>query len=352
MIITNNSYSVAELRDMLARKELIVNDSYQRGSGLWPAGARSYFIDTMLMKFPFPKIYFFESLDREQRKTIREIVDGQQRINSIIAFLSNKYRLTSVSRKFEGCKFSDLPEDVQLEFLSYSVPVDVIRNADQSEILEMFRRMNAYTLPLNGSEKRHSRFHGLFKWFINTQSDQLAATFVNFKVFSNRQIVRMADAELLAEMILSCEQGVISISENILSGIYKKYDDAFDREEEYGERLQNFFSFVNQYLSDFKGSFLMKPYVLHTLFCAMEHNRVGLPGLEEEVGLSPIGEYCPDIETAKEQLRALAWAHESKDIEGEYKEYVEASSSATTRKPGRLTRVTYLAKALRGTLKA
>jgi len=53
--IDTSNDSVIEIRDMLARKELVVNETYQRGSELWPSGARSYFIDTMLNGFPFPK---------------------------------------------------------------------------------------------------------------------------------------------------------------------------------------------------------------------------------------------------------------------------------------------------------
>ena len=84
-----NSYSIAEIRDMLARRELVVNRNYQRGSGLWPSTARSYFIDTILTGFPFPKLYFYEQLD-SRTKDIKEIVDGQQRISSIIDFLQDK----------------------------------------------------------------------------------------------------------------------------------------------------------------------------------------------------------------------------------------------------------------------
>src|SRR5690606_8579245 len=100
MNLDSSTYSIVELRDMLNRKDLLVNNSYQRGSGLWPTSARSYFIDTILMGFPFPKLYFYESLDRAERRVIREIVDGQQRITSIMDFLNNRFKLTAVSRTY------------------------------------------------------------------------------------------------------------------------------------------------------------------------------------------------------------------------------------------------------------
>ncbi|MFH1871791.1 MAG: DUF262 domain-containing protein [Pseudomonadota bacterium] len=350
MKLDNSTYSVAELRDMLGRKDLIVNKTYQRGAGLWPSSARSYFIDTMLMGFPFPKLYFFESLDRTSRRVIREIVDGQQRITSMMDFIADKVRLTSVSRQYHGLIFSDLPEEIQMSFLSHPIPVDVVRSATKAEILEMFRRMNAYTLPLNESEKRHAQFHGPFKWFVNTITSELSATFVEFDILTNRQIVRMADAELIAEMVLTLESGVISTSPKLLHNLYARFDETFDKQREYGGLIADFFDFLTQQLTDFKGSYLMKAYTVHTLFCAFVLNKQGLPDEKGEIGLGAIGHYYNDIDTAREQLRSLSQAHESHDIEGDFKEYVLAVEGATTRKPSRLKRIQFLAKALRGEL--
>jgi hypothetical protein len=350
MKLDNSTYSIAELRDMLNRKDLYVNKSYQRGAGLWPSSARSYFIDTILTGFPFPKLYFSETLDRSSRKVVREIVDGQQRITSIIDFINNKFSLTSVSRQYAGMSFSDLPEETQLGFLAHPVPVDVIRNASKGDILEMFRRMNAYTLPLNEAEKRHAQYHGVFKWFINRLTDELSDTFVEFNILTNRQIVRMADAELIAEMVLSLEKGIVSTSPKLLNDLYARNDEVFPREAEYGELIREFFDFLAQQLTDFKDTYLMKSYTIHALFCACVHNRIGLPDMNIEIGLEPIGCFYTDIDTAREQLRALSLAHESHDLEGAFKDYVLAVEGATTRKPSRIKRVQFLAKALRGEL--
>jgi Protein of unknown function DUF262 len=185
MNINTNSYSIPEIIGMLDRKELVVNLEYQRGSGLWPDGPSSYFIDTILEGYPFPKIYMYEYLDRSTRSIRREIVDGQQRIRTIVRFRNNEFALRGESA-YAGMRFEDLNEDVQEKFLSYPVSVDVIRNATRSQILQMFRRMNAYTLPLNEPEKRHSSFQGRFKWFINQLADDLNEFLVEFGVFTNR----------------------------------------------------------------------------------------------------------------------------------------------------------------------
>jgi hypothetical protein len=107
MRINNNNYSVAELLDMLERRELIINRDYQRGSGLWPPGARSYFIDTILEEYPFPKLYMYEFLDRPNERIRKELVDGQQRLMTIKDFVENKFALSGDTRHV-GLRFQDL----------------------------------------------------------------------------------------------------------------------------------------------------------------------------------------------------------------------------------------------------
>ena len=123
---------------------------------------------------------------------------------------------------FEGKNFADLTEDQRDMFYSYTVLVDVIRNANRSDILQMFRRMNAFTLPLNPAEKRHSEFFGEFKDWINIILDRYGAIFIDWNILSSRQIVRMADAEFVTDIALAIDEGIVSTSPQKLASLYKK----------------------------------------------------------------------------------------------------------------------------------
>ncbi len=350
MRLQSSHFTISEIRDMLERKDLVVNREYQRGARLWPAGPRSYFIDTILRGFPFPKMYFYEFLDKNLKKTKREIVDGQQRVTTIVDFIKEKFALTSVSNEYGGNKFSDLSEDDQVRFLSSSVPVDMILNAERADILEMFRRMNAYTLPLNDAEKRHSTFQGEFKWFINTVSDHYYTFFSEFGIFTNRQIVRMADAELIAEVVLAMESGIVSSNNTVLNRLYKNYDREFHEKEEYKEKINEVFEFIIARFNLLRKSYLMKPYVIHSLCCALLHNKYGLPGAELALNLPATGEFIRDFDTALRGLEALSAAHESKELEGEFAEYVWGCMAGTNREPRRIARTKNLCLALNGEL--
>lgn len=330
---------------MLERRELTVNKDYQRGSGIWPEAPSAYFIDTILEGYTFPKIYMYENLDRAARSMRKEIVDGQQRIGAIQRFYRNELRLRSDGAN-KGKRFQDLDDETQNAFLSYSVPVDVIRNASTSEILQMFRRMNAYTLPLNDAEKRHSAFLGMFKWFVNNVSSELNPFFIEFGVFTERQIIRMADASLISDCVLATERGIISTSPKDLSDLYSKYEDEFPNIDEMHQRIMETIFFISGPLNELRNSFMMKPYAVHSLFTALYHCRYGIPAITEDWGVVPLGDFATNPQQAANQLQEMSRAHEAKELDGPHAEYVWGCLSTTDRKPRRSARVGAIMRAL------
>lgn len=334
---------------MLARGDLSANREYQRSPGLWPNASRSYFIDTILEGYPFPKVYFHEYLDRKTKRVRTEIVDGQQRITTIQDFLNDKFVLGKNSTRFVGKKFSDLDEDIQDAFLFYTVSVDVIRDAGRAEILQMFRRMNAYTLPLNAAEKRHSEFFGEFKDLVTQVLDH-TSLLAEWEVFTTRQIVRMADAAFVADLILAMEDGVVSTSDAKLHALYKKYDSSFPQSDVIKSHIDEIFEFLSRDLSGIRGSYMTKPFALHALCCAMHHNKSGLPGFAEASGIAPIGSFVGcSPERATANLVDLAAAHEGKDS-SRYPEYVESMSAGSNRERQRRERISIICRALRDEL--
>lgn len=350
MRVQHSSFSIAEIRDQIERKDLYVNKEYQRAAGLWPSYARVYFIDSILEEFPFPKLYFREILEPKTMKVRREIVDGQQRVTAILDFLNDKFRLSKMSTNFEGRRFSELDEEDQGKFVSYNVEVDIIQNAERSEILEMFRRMNAYTLALNDAEKRHSIYQGPFKWFVQSFTERYYSMFAEFGIFSQRQILRMSDSDLIADLIVAFEKGVVNTTKTTLDSIYKKYEKRFDDEDRYDQVLSEIFDFIRDNFGGLRGSMIMKPYVVHSLCCALYHNKYGLPGVEDEFRMKPIGSFVTDVEQALAGLETLAGAQEAGDEDGPFGEYVWGCQAGSNRANRRTARIKYILMALRNQL--
>ncbi|MBF0456416.1 MAG: DUF262 domain-containing protein [Nitrospirae bacterium] len=346
MQISRSEHTISEIVEGFD-KDIKINRDYQRSDGIWPDTARVYFIDTILEGYPFPKLYFHQIYDKSKKKPMWEIVDGQQRIHTIIDFLNNELRLSKASQKYSGCYFKDLPDETQDAFRTVIIQVDKILSAEKYEILEMFRRMNAYTAPLNPAEQRHAKYQGKFKWFAAQLADKIGVVIEQFGILSSKQIMRMADVEFIADLAIVLDEGIVSKSSKSTDDIYKKYEKDFENEDRYRDIITSFFDTLALNFSELRNTYLMKTYAVHSFFCAFAYIKYGIPDGENAVGFSsPMGDIKYDKKTI-EQMLALSYAHEIKDLKGEFREYVDAATSTTTKAAQRRTRTRTIAQIIR-----
>src|ERR1017187_6179965 len=198
MRVTSSNFTIAEYCQQMQEKSIVVNHDYQRSDKVWPPAARSYLVETILLGYPIPKLSLYQTTDLKSKKTKKEIVDGQQRSQVIFDFLQGAFRLTGKG-PFGGKKFSQLETEEQQQFVDYALTVDVFVSATSSEIRQVFRRMNSYTVPLNPQEKRHATHQGELKWFIVELVERYSEALKTMGVFGERQLSRMADASLLSD---------------------------------------------------------------------------------------------------------------------------------------------------------
>jgi hypothetical protein len=344
MNVNSSKVSIANVRDMVARGDLIANQQYQRAPGLWPQAARSYFIDTIVEGFIFPPIYFHEYLERSTKKTRTEIVDGQQRITTIIAFLDGGFALGKNSKLHAGKRFEDFDDEMQDRFLSYTMSVDTIREADRNQILQMFRRMNAYTLPLSDAEKRHSEFFGEFKDYVTRVLDAYPIL-TEWEVLTPRQVVRMGDAEFIADLTMAFEEGIVNTTKANLHALYKRYDDEFEEASESESKIAELFTFIAQHLSSLRGSYMTRPAAFFALCCALYHNKYGLPNFSPNAKPRLGRFHSKPIEEVTRILLNMAAAHETKDSIS-FPIYVKAMSAGSNRAAQRTDRINQILLAL------
>src|SRR5262245_10556809 len=124
MIVTQSTnMTVAEYCAAMERHEIIVNKNYQRSDQVWPDVARSFLIESILLGFPIPKVYLHSKTDLKTRRTIKEIVDGQQRSRAINDFFCDRLRLSRhlETEELRGRNYSELEEDWQSRFITYSI---------------------------------------------------------------------------------------------------------------------------------------------------------------------------------------------------------------------------------------
>ncbi len=338
--------TIADIKRQTDREELTVNEEYQRSNQVWPGSAKSYFIDTILAGFPFPKIYIYAHYgDGDGEEMKKEIVDGQQRVYTMIEYLRNDFYVSTPTSEFKRKHYKDLdPEDKQ-RYLNTVVEIDLILQAEQKDVLEMFRRMNSYMAPLKPAEKRHAEFQGDFKWFINALADEYSPVLQRYGVLRPTQVVRMGDAEFITELAQILDVGIVNRSNAAFTRIYKKYDKKFASADDFEAKIGEFFDLLTSTLKPLASTPLMKTYNLYSLFCALVGRKYGFPG-SRDIGIKKRGTFFKSAKTAVAKLKRLAEALESEAIEGQFADYLAAAAEATTRIATREPRARLIAEYL------
>ena len=83
-------YTVNDFVGWNDRKELILSPNFQRRK-VWKPQGKSYLIDTIVRGMPIPPIFMREIVHPRERRTVREVVDGQQRLSAILDFIDGKF---------------------------------------------------------------------------------------------------------------------------------------------------------------------------------------------------------------------------------------------------------------------
>ena len=147
------------------RKWINSSPEYQRRQ-VWDNKKKSRLIESLLMNVPIPPIYLFEN-DYNRY----EVMDGQQRINSVVDFYKNTLKLTGLDswKSFNGLTYDALPEKVKRGLdrrrLSSTVIITDLQNQPYgaSDIRrQVFDRLNTGGMPLQDHELRNCLYPGLF----------------------------------------------------------------------------------------------------------------------------------------------------------------------------------------------
>src|SRR3989442_14571257 len=119
-IFSTRNYSVRDFEEWDDKGELDLAPKFQRRD-IWNDKARSYLIDTIVRGKPIPKIYMRQDVNPKTRRTKREIVDGQQRLRSVLSFIKDGFKISKAHHEtFGGKKFSGLYKETQRDILNYT----------------------------------------------------------------------------------------------------------------------------------------------------------------------------------------------------------------------------------------
>ncbi len=157
------SMVIQELLSAHDREELNISPWYQRRA-VWTNAHKAYLVNTVFETMPVPTIYVRHTIDLEKEKTIKEVVDGQQRCRAIIEYKTNAFTARHPEHA-SRIYYRDLNALQREAFLMAKLPVAYLIGADDADVIEIFGRLNAVSKTLNAQEKRSARWSGEFHQF-------------------------------------------------------------------------------------------------------------------------------------------------------------------------------------------
>ena len=231
----SRTYSINDFIEWDERNLLEISPKFQRRS-VWSPQAKSYLISTILEQKPLPKIFVRATTDPKTKTTVREVVDGQQRLRTILSFVKDGFRISKVhSEEYGGLLYSELSDEIQSEFLRYEISVDLLLDLCDRDILDVFARLNTYSVSLNKQELFNAKYFGYFKQLVYRLSGIYYTFWTNNKIFTDRKIMRMAEAELVTDLLICMIDGIQS--KKGAEKYYQNYEDVFDERKIIEERF-------------------------------------------------------------------------------------------------------------------
>ena len=273
---------IQDLINLQNSGELDLAPWYQRRS-VWNPTQKSYLINTLLEQKPIPAIYVRHSLDLEKAKSIKEVVDGQQRCRSIIGYYKDDFSVTHPNHDAKA-KFSSLSNEERQKFLLTAIPVGYLLGATDADVIDIFGRINSISKSLNTQEKRNAAYSGEMKQFCLRQASSKVYFWRNYGIFTANDIARMNEIQFISDLTLNLLNGLSDYSSEKLDALYKEFDETFDRAQEIGARLDNSFDRIaNLAPEKISDTIFKRSPILFSLVLAIDSNNPTMDQLESAI---------------------------------------------------------------------
>jgi hemerythrin len=202
----NELRSCADLVRMYEKKQLTIDPDFQR-EFVWKKPAQTKFIDSLAKQLPIPSICI--SLDMNSSE--RVVIDGLQRISSIINFLTDDKwqlsKLNDITPEISGKTVKDIKQKNPILYSRVEnviIPITIIRcdytkNSHMEFLFTIFHRLNSGGSKLNNQEIRNCIFSGRLNDFIKdfVQDD----TYVKLMDIQSDKKYRFQHEELLLRIM-------------------------------------------------------------------------------------------------------------------------------------------------------
>lgn len=223
--------------DLWDRRELEVPD-FQR-LYVWDRVKASKLVESFLLGLPVPGVFLYKG----RSKPGYFIIDGQQRIVSLIRFIKgtfeeSKFRLKNVDPRYDGKTFEELSEDEQFKLKGQTLRATIIQQInpnDDTSIYHVFERLNTGGVNLNPMEVRQCVSFGPFVSALKEINEGEAWRKVIGKPKPDK---RLRDVELILRCLALAEDH--DEYEKPMKGFLNSYMEKFRGTQDFKAVIDNF----------------------------------------------------------------------------------------------------------------
>lgn len=271
-LFLRNIETVRNVIGQFNAEQLIIDSSYQRRK-VWLPPDKVRLIETILLDLVMPEVFFWSAeTDPETGNTITHIVDGQQRIISIIEFINNEFPLTekhlldeNIKKRCGNKTFAELDDDDKIRLWDYKVSTVVIdRIFDKNAIKQLFFRLNLTNYSLNAQEKLNSK-DSVF----GDKSEALSTLdfWKECRVFSATDARRMQDVRYCCSIYILAKEGIVDqTGDTKINDYYTDYAEEFDNDKMLYTKIESAMDIISTLRDKSTQSFVSKKAQMYTLF--------------------------------------------------------------------------------------
>lgn len=281
MSITPRGMTVQEAYRLYKENRLLVNRKYQRKL-VWSLREKQGLIDSILKGYPIPLILLAEHVDQEGRG-IYEIIDGIQRLNAIFSFIEQRFSfdnaffdINELARAKQHADAGDFVEVSSEErrltrgecanFVDYQLAVTIFPAANETQVTDIFGRINSGGQQLSPQDKRQAGVVTNFSQLTRTVAAEIRGDasievlplskmpeisiehpqdqqgygvradetiWVKQGIISVKQLRQSEDEQIIADIIASI------LLNNPLAASQEVYDELYTPDSELAKRVEN-----------------------------------------------------------------------------------------------------------------
>lgn len=240
--------SIGELRDKYKNKQINLDPPYQRKPA-WKTKQRTLLLSSLFNGIPIPALIFHKHFDIKQKKHTYDVLDGKQRIETILHFIGLhkikeekqlwvEFISPHTNKKdylfydeLQSKKCNEQYKDILEKFWGYRLPI-IEYEGELSDFFdrnvaskEVFVRINSTGSPLKKHEIRHARYSSLFFDLGNELEKKYTNLFMNrWKIVSKTDLQRYLLHEFILELCTTIHHGTYSDRRKKLDELLSQYE--------------------------------------------------------------------------------------------------------------------------------